>query len=122
MKKIFAVILSVGMALGLASCGAGDESPYNFSIVNNLGTPLSEVYISESTSEGWGDNLLGTSVLENEKTLDIEFSGAPTATSVFDIAVITNGGTEYQFQSIDLNTANVVTLMMQDNAPVASVQ
>lgn len=115
-------MISAGLALGLASCGSGEKSPYDFELMNNLGTPLSEVYISESTSDSWGDNLLGTAVLENGMTLDIEFSGAPTATSVFDIDVITNGGTEYQFQSIDLNTVNVITLMMQDNAPVASVQ
>ena len=121
-KKLSAVFAAVFAVSGLASCGSGGDSPYDFSIVNNLGTPISEVYISESINQDWGENLLGTSVLENEKTLEIEFSGAPTSTSVFDIDVITNGGTEYQFSSIDLNTAEVVTLMMQDGAPVASVQ
>ena len=111
MKKFLAVVLSAGVALGMTACGTKTaKSPYDFSIVNDLGSSLAEVYVSESTSEGWGDNLLGTSALENKKKMDLTFSGEQTATSVFDIAVITAAGTEYQFQGIDLNTANVVKI------------
>lgn len=122
MKKFFAFILSAGMVLSLASCNSNESSPNDFSIVNNLGSALSEVYVSESANNDWGENLLGTTSFENGKQLDISFTGAPTSTSVFDIAVITQAGTEYQFKSVDLNTANIVTLTMQDGAPVASIQ
>ena len=124
MKKFLTILLSAGMVLGLSACGSnkGEESPYNFSIVNNLDTALNEVYISSSEINDWGENILGTSVLEKGKTLDVEFTGAASQSSVFDIAVITPAGTEYQFKTIDLNTANVVNLEMQDGAAVASIQ
>lgn len=123
MKKFWAIALSVGIALSTSSCGKSKQgSPNDFAIVNDLGSSLSEVYISESANEDWGSNLLGTTAFENGKKLDITFSGAPTATSVFDIAVLTAAGTEYQFKSIDLNTSNVVTLTMQDGAAVAAIQ
>ncbi len=123
MKKILSVLMSVGIIISTAACGdKTTKSPNDFTLVNNLGTTLSEVYVSESTSDDWGQNILGTTALENEKKLDLSFSGAPTATSVFDVAVLTSAGTEYQFKAIDLNTANVVTLEVQNGSPVASVQ
>ncbi len=123
MKRIIAAATALGIAFTMASCGKkAAKSPNDFALVNNIGTPISEVYISESANDDWGQNILGTTVLENGKTLDVAFSGAATSTNVFDIAVFTNGGTEYQFKSLDLNTASVITLEMQDNAPVASVQ
>lgn len=124
MKKILTILLSAGMVIGLSACGSskGEESPYNFSIVNNLDTALNEVYVSSSEFNDWGENILGTSVLEKGKTLEVEFTGAAAQSSVFDIAVITPAGTEYQFKSIDLNTANVVNLEIQNGSAVASIQ
>ncbi|MDY3031645.1 MAG: hypothetical protein SOS24_07800 [Clostridia bacterium] len=121
-RKLLAAVLSLGIAAGISSCGKTTKSPYDFSLVNNLGSSVTEVYISESTSEGWGDNLLGTSALENGRKLELTFSGEQPSTSVFDIAVLTAAGTEYQFKSVDLNTAKIVTIQMQDGAPVASIQ
>ena len=77
MKKLIAVIATLGIAVGTAACGGKTaKSPYDFTMVNNLGTTLSEVYISESTNDDWGQNILGTSALENEKELEVTFSGA----------------------------------------------
>lgn len=123
MKKFLSVIASAFIIISTSACGSKEaKSPNDFTLVNNLGTTLSEVYVSESTSDDWGHNILGTTALENEKKLDVSFSGAPTGTSIFDVAVITSAGTEYQFNQIDLNTAAAVTLEVQDGAPVASIQ
>lgn len=123
MKKFLTVLVSIGIIFGVSSCnGKQAKSPYDFSIVNDLGCSLSEVYVSSGLTEDWGSNLLGTTAFEAGKTLDISFSGADTESSLFDISVLTSAGTEYQFQSIDLNVSKVVTLTMQDGAAVASIQ
>lgn len=74
MKKILSVLMSVGIIISTAACGGKTaKSPNDFTLVNNLGTTLSEVYVSESTSDDWGQNILGTTALENEKSLTFRF-------------------------------------------------
>ena len=123
MKKLCALILSLGLAAGVSSCGKKEAaSPNDFELVNNLGGTLAEIYISESDLDDWGENILNENTLENEKKLDVKFTGAEAKSTTFDIAVITQAGTEYQFKSIDLKTSNIITLTTQDGTPVASIQ
>lgn len=130
MKRI-AFFLTVGILIaGLAGCGDDGEnyteinssqnsSVSGFSVRNDLGKGIKEFYVSQNNQSSWGENLLGSSSLDNGSQIDIEFSGAPLASKVFDIAIIMEDDTEYQFKNIDSAAANIIKLRMDTDGPVA---
>lgn len=141
MKKILAIIFSVIMCAAMTACG-GDESGYtqlggtdsatqqqqisgstnDFSVTNKLGDSIKELYVSQSGSSEWGENLLGNILLESGVKLDVSFTGAQLPSSVFDIAVVMNDGKEHHFTNIDVSVSKMVELQMGETGPVASMQ
>lgn len=140
MKKILAIIFSVIMCAAMTACG-GDESGYtqlggtdsatqqqqisgstnDFSVTNKLGDSIKELYVSQSGSSEWGENLLGNILLESGVKLDVSFTGAQLPSSVFDIAVVMNDGKEHHFTNIDVSVSKMVELQMGETGPVASM-
>lgn len=141
MKKILAIIFSVIMCAAMTACG-GDESGYtqlggtdsatqqqqisgstnDFSVTNKLGDSIKELYVSQSGSSEWGENLLGNILLESGVKLDVSFTGAQLPSSIFDIAVVMNDGKEHHFTNIDVSVSKMVELQMGETGPVASMQ
>ena len=141
MKKILAIIFSVIMCAAMTACG-GDESGYtqlggtdsatqqqqisgstnDFSVTNKLGDSIKELYVSQSGSSEWGENLLGNILLESGVKLDVSFTGAQLPSSVFDIAVVMNDGKEHHFTNIDVSVSKMVELQMGETGPVARMQ
>ena len=140
MKKILAIIFSVIMCAAMNACG-GDESGYtqlggtdsatqqqqisgstnDFSVTNKLGDSIKELYVSQSGSSEWGENLLGNILLESGVKLDVSFTGAQLPSSIFDIAVVMNDGKEHHFTNIDVSVSKMVELQMGETGPVASM-
>ena len=140
MKKILAIIFSVIMCAAMTACG-GDESGYtqlggtdsatqqqqisgstnDFSVTNKLGDSIKELYVSQSGSSEWGENLLGNILLESGVKLDVSFTGAQLPSSIFDIAVVMNDGKEHHFTNIDVSVSKMVELQMGETGPVASM-
>ena len=137
MKKLFSVILSVMICATMASCG-GDDDGYTeigtnttqtqvgiepaFSIKNNLGNTIKELYISQSSVPEWGENLLEAMPLEEGVTVDISLSGAELPTKVFDIAVFMDDGTEYQIKNVDVSVSTEVELRLKGGNAIADVK
>lgn len=137
MKKIFSVILSVMICATMASCG-GDDSGYTeigtnttqtqeeikpaFSIKNKLGDTVKELYISQSSTTDWGENLLKTMPLKEGATVDISLSGAELPTKVFDIAVFMADGTEYQVKNVDVSVSTEVELKLKGDKAIVDLK
>lgn len=137
MKKIFSVILSVVMCTALTACGGSDveytelgtnsaQSEENlgqaFSVINELGSSVKELYISQSSMSDWGENLLGDTLLADGVTVDISLSGAPLPTMVFDIAVIMEDGEEYQIKNVDVSVSKKVELKIKNGKAIANMK
>ena len=138
-KKIFSLILAIMMCASISSCG-GDNSEYtelggtseeqqqqeglsqDFYVINKLGGSIKEFYVSQSNTADWGENLLGNLLLEDGVKLDISFTGAKLPSTVFDIAVIMEDGTEHQFTNVDVSVSKAVELQIGESGPVASMQ
>ena len=127
MKKALFAALSAIMVLSLCACGGNNEPQpterprvtqapiaggnYDFAIKNDLGSSISELYISESSSNDWGDNLLSDESVYDGGAYEVSFSPEmATVNAEYDIAVITGDDAEYHFEGINLNDIDVITL------------
>lgn len=137
-KTLILSILSAVVALSLCSCGGNKneaevtetqrptQAPiavgnYDFSIKNELGSSIVKLYISDSSAEDWGDNLLTDENIYDDGAFEVSFSPErATANAKYDIAILTSGEAEYHFESLDLTNVSVVTLTWNEDDEVVA--
>lgn len=97
---------------GAAAAPEGDEvSALGFDLVNFTGSALSAVYISPSDSQGWEENVLAGSELNDGDTADIRFSPEERA-SRWDIRVEGADGHYADWKGLDLRGVSRITLLL----------
>lgn len=101
MKKIciFAAVLLV-----LVFSFAAVASAATINIKNNTGVTIEELYISDSGTEDWEEDVLGQQILEHGETLRIEVDGSYQQ---FDVAIVTEAGEEAVYMGLPGNAKNI---------------
>ncbi len=90
MKKVSVVLLVAAVVLvsffSFVTVKAEDGSPNDFTLVNRTGYAISNVYVGQSKSDDWGEDILGQDILENGSSVDIVFH--PSDVELYDIKVV----------------------------------
>lgn len=84
----------------------------NFSMVNNTGMVLVDVFIAPSESDDWGDDVIPSDVVENGQTFDFTFTGVSPDQCMWDILFTGEDGVEYYMRKVDLCNTSTITLTM----------
>ena len=107
MKK--ALILTAALLLGSAAAQAGQQ---DFTLVNDTGRPICDVYISPSDVADWQEDLL-----ENDKycmaqgeSYHITFSRDLKGIKMWDLRVIDDKGKDKVYDDINLMEVSNITL------------
>lgn len=102
MKKtaLFAAIAAVMVASPAALADEG--SIQDFTIHNETGMEIVELYVEHSDSEEWGDELLGDEALEDGGEAKIDFDGYGEDECSFDIWLKDSEGGKWEVTGIDL--------------------
>lgn len=93
-------------ALGAAS--AAQAGTQDFTLINQTGVDVYSLYISESSSDDWEEDVLGEDMLLDGDRVDVTFSGRNAC--LWDMLVTDDEGGELSFQGINLCEASVVVL------------
>ena len=115
MKKAF---LAVALFLVLGMSSFAQEQ--NFTLVNGTDFVISYVYISPSSSENWGEDVLSVDVLGAGDECDVYFEGHDEC--AWDIKAIADDGSSAVWTGIDLCEYYYITLTMTDDGPVALME
>jgi hypothetical protein len=99
--------LAVGAMLLLPHSASADQR--DFTLVNQTGRTITNAYVSRSSSNQWGRDVLGRDVLLAGHSTGIEFTGGPSAQCYYDIRVVTRGGAEGVLYEVNLCATNTVT-------------
>jgi hypothetical protein len=100
-KSIFAVMAVVMvMALSVAAEAA------KIDIINKTGVEIHELYLSDSGTDDWEEDVLGEDTLPNGKTLRIDVSGSVDS---FDLKIVDEEGDSLEFRKLD-GDASEITL------------
>jgi hypothetical protein len=120
MKRALLTCVAV-LALGVSSVPATTGPVLDFSLINKTGLVLSEVYVSPSDSDEWGEDVMGRDVLANGATVDISFSRAETTCS-WDLKVVDSDNEDIVWEKINLCKASEITLKYENKTPTALIK
>jgi len=101
-----AVLVLTALATGGTALAQGKQ---NFKLKNRTGYTIAEVYVSPTKSEDWEEDVMGTDVLENGQSVDIEFSRAAKS-CVWDLKVIYDDEEEAEWTGFDLCKVSTISV------------
>ena len=101
--------LAAAVALPLAGVAHADQR--DFTLVNNTTAVLTHVFVSPTSVEDWGDDVLGRDVLASGENVFIYFSKFDPGACGYDVKVITDSGAEGKLMGVDLCATDTVTFV-----------
>ena len=121
MKKLLSLVaLSVALTSTVGATSALAYGKQDFRIVNRTGYDINEVYVSPSRANNWGNDVMGSGTLDNNKYRNIVFK--PNARSChYDLKVVYADKDEAEWSDIDLCTVEKITLHYDRKAGTTSM-
>ena len=104
MKKL---VLAAFAAAALATPAAAGTQ--DFTVLNNTGYPIEEVYVSASAKDEWEEDVLGRDTLPEGERTKIRFSSDEEA-CLWDLKVVYSDEETAEWQGINLCEVSVVAL------------
>ena len=93
----------------------------DFTLNNNTGLDIAEVYVSPSEANDWEEDILGDESLGDGEEADIRFERSETAEK-WDLKIVDEEGETVIWKGLNLLTAHRVTLLYAGNKPTAEVE
>ena len=126
LKSLIAVAGIALVAFSSVTLQAAQNRKLDFTLVNKTGQVIEEVYVSPKNDDSWGEDVMGKDVLENNKSVDIEFSRSEKS-CIWDLKVIVAGkgsvaDRSIEWNELDLCKANEITLKYDNKKPTAFIK
>jgi hypothetical protein len=102
-----AAALAAGLALLAPS--AADAARQNFTLVNNTGYTIKEVYVSTVNSNSWEEDVLGQDELDNDQSVDITFPHHAGG-CYWDLKVVYDDDSDAYWKNFNLCTISEITI------------
>lgn len=118
MKAFVAKSTAFAAALFLMH-GAALAGQQDFTIVNKTGYPLKHIYVAESKSDSWDEDVLGRDVLNDGESFELSFDKAEN-TCKWDMKVAYDDGETATWENLDLCKISKLTLKWNKNTGVTS--
>jgi hypothetical protein len=99
----FVVLVVLGLQAGAASAGTQD-----FTLVNQTGSAIHNLYVSETSKDDWEEDVLGDDVLEDGQSVNVTFSGKKACT--WDLMIKDENGEGLYWRKINLCEVSKVVL------------
>lgn len=93
----------------------------DFTLVNKTGLTIMEVYLSPTSEDEWGEDVMGKDVLKNGEKVDITFSSGETECN-WDLKIVDEDDDDVEWTKLNLCTASEITLMYEGKKPTAVIK
>jgi hypothetical protein len=114
--------LGVVCALMLATtAGVLAQGKQDFTLINKTGLTISELYLSPSKVDEWGEDVLGLDVLATGDKAVISF-GRGRKACMWDIKIVDDEDDDVIWENIDLCKASEITLKYEGKVPTAIIK
>jgi hypothetical protein len=119
--KCVAVMLLAVTAVASTVAAPVQRRNLDFTLVNKTGLTIDEVYLSPTSDDAWGKDVMGRDVLKNGEKVDITFSSEETECN-WDLKVVDEEEDSVEWEKLNLCTANEITLMYEGKHPTAVIK
>jgi hypothetical protein len=116
-----AAVLGPVLGLGLLASGPVVAGEQDFTLYNETGVDIYELYVSPASTDAWEEDVLGVDVLESGDSVDISFDRSEDA-DYWDLMVVDSEGSNIQWYRLKLTEISEVTLSIVGGEGVASVE
>lgn len=116
MKKFF-----VALSLSLLLAGPAIAGDQDFTLVNQTGVEIAELYVSPASVDDWQEDVLSQDTLPDGESLDINFARDEDA-DFWDLKVVDGEGNSIEWPHLKLTDISQVTLTIDNNKPVATIE
>jgi hypothetical protein len=107
--RTFASMAAVAAAMVFAPTLAS-AAPQDFDLSNATGYELKNLYIGPTSSNDWGDDILGQDSMATGTTLKIHFPGGRGETCQWDLKVTYNDDSSHEWKDVNLCAISSVTI------------
>jgi hypothetical protein len=94
-KRVRGAMLIAGLSAFALAAGLVQNvfaDPRDFTLENDSLSYITHLYVSPSSSDSWGDDVLGVDVLDPGQSVDITFDPSSGRTCIYDLLVVTHDG------------------------------
>jgi hypothetical protein len=84
--------------------------PQDFELVNNTGNEIRNLYISPTTSDDWGDDVLGEDTLAAGDSQQIKFPASRGDACEWDLKVTYDDDSSKEWKDVNLCTISKLTI------------
>ena len=118
MKKVIALCLVLSLCAALAACGGSSEA--GVKITNDLGYELVELYVTLSSKDFWGDDLLPAAAEDGSVTIFLSGYEPPEG-ETFDLRAVDVDGYAYEFYGLDLIDGDAVEMAWSEESAMVII-
>lgn len=97
------------------------QSKLDFTLKNDTGLTIDELFVAPNTSDDWEEDVLGKDVLKHGEALDITFSRSEK-TCLWDLKIVDEEEDSVEWEKLDLCKAEHITLMYKNGVATAIVK
>lgn len=115
------LLLALSAVFALAISPGALAGKQDFTVVNQTGIEIHELYVTPHDSDDWEDDILGQDTLPNGAEVDIQFSRKEKA-ALWDLRVVDSKGNSIEWENLDLLTISSVTLHYKKGKAWADVE
>ena len=108
MRRLASALVPVLFVCGLAVAGASRAGTQDFTLVNQTGSTIYTLHVSESSNDSWEEDVLGEDTLADGGRMSVTFSGRKAC--LWDLRVTDPDENEVTWTAIDLCEVSVVVL------------
>ncbi|HEX2786894.1 MAG TPA: hypothetical protein VHP32_03245 [Ignavibacteria bacterium] len=108
MKKSLLYLFLLGALFILNSSVQAQNQ--NFSMTNNTGMTLIDVFISPSDSDSWGPDVIPKDMILDGETFDFTFTDVSAEQCMWDIMFTADDGVKYYMKGVNLCEITTITL------------
>jgi hypothetical protein len=114
-------LVSILALTALFSSVAFAQGKQDFTLVNQTGVEISELYVSPHSADDWEEDILGQDTLPSGQTLEITFSPKERA-KLWDLKVVDSKGNSIEWESLNLLEISKVTLHYKNGKAWADLE
>jgi hypothetical protein len=114
------VVLACALSMMLIPAGFA-QGKQDFTLVNQTGVSINELYVSPHTSNDWEEDILGVDTLPSGESLDITFSRSEKA-ALWDLKVVDKSGNSITWENLNLLEISKLTLHYKNGKAWADVE
>lgn len=124
MNRIKSLVLIAGIALVAltsSSVAASQEKNLDFKLINSTGLGIDKVFLSPTSSEKWGEDVMGRDILKNGESVDIKFHSSETECK-WDLKVVDEEKDSITWTALNLCSTESIELVYKDHKPTAIIK